>query len=67
MKMFVHTFKRDAKEWYLSLPKGCITSSEEFERIFMEKWGNQGPISQRGHMLKAPSKRFKMSIQKTLG
>jgi hypothetical protein len=41
MKLFSHTLHGDAKKWYDNLPNASITSMDQFEEVFLEKWGIQ--------------------------
>jgi hypothetical protein len=38
MKLFMHSLKEDARDWYRGLPNGTIVSCEEFKRVFREKY-----------------------------
>jgi hypothetical protein len=39
MKLFSKTLHGDAKKWYDNLPDAGITSMDQFEEVFLEKWG----------------------------
>jgi hypothetical protein len=41
MKLFSNTLHGDAKKWYDNLPNASITSMDQFEEVFLEKWGIQ--------------------------
>ena len=38
MMLFALSLQGQAREWYLSLPPGCISDSDEFEELFMKRW-----------------------------
>jgi hypothetical protein len=39
MTLFANTLHGDAKKWYYDLPDASITSMDQFEEVFLEKWG----------------------------
>jgi hypothetical protein len=39
MKLFSTTLSHNAKEWYDKLPNASITTMEQFEETFLERWG----------------------------
>ena len=39
MKLFSATLCYNAKEWYDNLPEASITTMEQFEKVFLERWG----------------------------
>jgi hypothetical protein len=39
MILFANTLHGDAREWYYNLPDASITSMDQFEEVFLEKWG----------------------------
>jgi hypothetical protein len=41
MKLFSTTLFHNAKEWYDNLPDASITTMEQFEENFLERWGIQ--------------------------
>jgi hypothetical protein len=41
MKLFSTTLSYNAKEWYDNLPDASITTMEQFEKTFLERWGIQ--------------------------
>jgi hypothetical protein len=41
MKLFSATLCYNAKEWYDNLPEASITTMEQFEKVFLERWGIQ--------------------------
>jgi hypothetical protein len=41
MKLFSATLCHNAKEWYDNLPDASITTMEQFEKTFLERWGIQ--------------------------
>jgi hypothetical protein len=41
MKLFSTTLWCNAKEWYDNLPDASITTMEQFEKTFLERWGIQ--------------------------
>jgi hypothetical protein len=41
MKLFSTTLWFNAKEWYDNLPNASITTMEQFEKTFLERWGIQ--------------------------
>jgi hypothetical protein len=41
MKLFSKTLHGDAKKWYDNLPNASITSMDQFEEVFLKKWGIQ--------------------------
>jgi hypothetical protein len=41
MKLFSATLCCNAKEWYDNLPDASITTMEQFEETFLERWGIQ--------------------------
>jgi hypothetical protein len=41
MKLFSTTLCYNAKEWYDNLPEASITTMEQFEKVFLERWGIQ--------------------------
>jgi hypothetical protein len=41
MKLFSTMLSHNAKEWYDNLPDANITTMEQFEKTFLERWGIQ--------------------------
>ena len=41
MKLFSTTLSHNDKEWYDNLPYANITTMEQFEKTFLERWGIQ--------------------------
>jgi hypothetical protein len=39
MILFANTLHGYAREWYYNLPDASITSMDQFEEVFLEKWG----------------------------
>jgi hypothetical protein len=39
MKLFSATLHGEARRWYDNLPAASITSMDQFEEIFLERWG----------------------------
>jgi hypothetical protein len=39
MILFANTLHGDARQWYYDLPDASITSMDQFEEVFLEKWG----------------------------
>lgn len=40
MKLFVHSLIEDARDWYRRLPDDSISSWDDFEKCFKEKYGD---------------------------
>lgn len=38
MMLFSLSLEGQAREWYLSLPLGCISDFDEYEYLFMKRW-----------------------------
>jgi len=38
MMLFALSLEGQARDWYLSLPPGCIKDFDEFEELFMKRW-----------------------------
>jgi len=41
MKLFFATIHGNARRWYDNLPDASITTMEQFEKTFLERWGIQ--------------------------
>jgi hypothetical protein len=39
MTLFANTLHGNARAWYYNLPDASITSMDQFEEVFLEKWG----------------------------
>ena len=41
MRFFVQSLYGEAKNWFKGIPNAAITTSEELENSFIEKWGQK--------------------------